>query len=46
MQSVISKENCSVKSGNGNGYNSNYFECFLYSYVLDMSNLENNAHIN
>ena len=38
--------NCSVKYVNDNGYMSNYFQYLWYYHVSDMSNLENNAHIN
>ena len=44
-QALICKENCSLKSVNGNGYKSN-FEYLWYYFVSDMSNWENNAHIN
>ena len=36
----------SLNAVNVNGYKSNFFEHPWYYHVLDMSNLENNSHIN
>ena len=43
--SISIEENFSLDAVNGNGYKSNYFEHPWYYHVLNMSSLENNAHI-